>query len=219
MDTTEQPAPLMYHEGQPFSRESAAARLAAFDADADRVKAALGGDIAKQQERAAYWSMARGVQPGAVPAMPADGTGVHAQMDEREQQINEARLDTWQKHIRMNDQMRAETKRGLATAEQVEDAKREIRRMLDDPEFGRKVLRGEMDARDKWARFNLLASMQVSPIMLIQNRQRAISFTRCYRAARRVRRNIKICSASLLPGSKAAARSRSRRAPLRSTIR
>jgi hypothetical protein len=163
MDTPEQTAPLMYHEGQPYSRQSAAEALAAFDADADRKAAALGGDIAKQQERAAYWMMARGHQPGAVPAMPADGTGVQQQMDEREQAINEARLGVWEKHIRMNDQMRAEAKRGLATAEQVEDAKREIRRMLDDKEFGRKIFGGDMDAKDRWARNNLLASMQVAP--------------------------------------------------------
>jgi hypothetical protein len=162
-ETTEQPAPLMYHEGQPFSRESAAQALAAFDADADRVKAALGGDVAKQQERAAFWMMSRGHQPGAVPTMPSDSTGVAEQMSEREQQIQEARLGTWEKHIRMDDNMRAEAKRGLATAEQVEEAKREIRRMLEDTEFGRKVMRGDMDARDRWARFNLIASMQVAP--------------------------------------------------------
>jgi hypothetical protein len=162
-DTTEQPAPLMYHEGQPFSRESAAAALAAFDADKDKVAAALGGDIKYLQERRDLWMLSRGHVPGGVPTMPSDPTGVAQQMDEREQAINEARLGVWEKHIRMNDQMRAETKRGLATAEQVEDAKREIRRMLDDPEFGRKVMRGDMDAKDKWHRFNLLASMQVAP--------------------------------------------------------
>jgi hypothetical protein len=59
--------------------------------------------------------------------------------------------------------MKFEAKRGLATAEQVEDAKREIRRMLDDKEFGARILRGDMDAKDRWARFNLIASMRVPP--------------------------------------------------------
>jgi hypothetical protein len=143
--------------------QSAATALAAFDADEAKVKAALGGDIGAQQERRDLWMLARGMQPGAAPTMPSDGTGVAAQMNEREAAIEEARLDTWQKHIRMDDRMKAEAKRGLATAEQIEDAKREIRRMLDDPNYGRKILDGDMDAKDRWARMNLIAAMQVAP--------------------------------------------------------
>jgi hypothetical protein len=37
-NTPEQPAPLLWHQGQPFSRESAATALAAFDADEAKVK-------------------------------------------------------------------------------------------------------------------------------------------------------------------------------------
>jgi len=157
------PEPLLWHQGQPMSSEAAAAALAAFDADKDKVAAALGGDIAAQQERRDLWLLARGHQPGGLPVMPSDGTGVQQQMDAREEQIAEARFDVWQKNIRMNDVQRAEAKRGLATQQQVDDAKREVRRMLDDKEFGAKVLAGNADAKDKWHRFNFIASLPVAP--------------------------------------------------------
>jgi hypothetical protein len=162
-DQTSELQPLMYHGGQPYSRESAATALAEFDADKDgRVKAALGGDVAAQQERAAYWMMSKGHQPGSTPVMPSDSAGVAQQMDEREQQIQAARLDVWQRHIPMNDVARAEIKRGLVTQQQQDDAKREIRRMLDDKEFGAKVLAGHMDAKARWTSANLIASMRVA---------------------------------------------------------
>jgi hypothetical protein len=162
-ETVEQPSPNMLYQGQLYSRETAAAEIARLDADKDFVAAALGGDVAAQQLRRDFWLMARGHQPGGVPATPSDGTGVQQQMNEREEQIQEARLGVWQKHIRMDDTMKAELRRSLATAEQVDDAKREIRRMLADPEFGAKVLRGDMDAKDRWHRFNLISAMQVAP--------------------------------------------------------
>jgi hypothetical protein len=35
--------------------------------------------------------------------------------------------------------------------------------MLDDKEFGAKVLAGNMDAKARWASSNLIASMKVAP--------------------------------------------------------
>jgi len=52
--------PVMTYQGQPYSMEHAAARLAELDADKDFVAAALNGDIAKQQERAAFRQMSKG---------------------------------------------------------------------------------------------------------------------------------------------------------------
>jgi hypothetical protein len=155
--------PTLWLDGQPWSPSMAVKAMAEFDADKDKVAAALGGDVSKQQERRNYWLMARGHQPGGVPVMPQDGTGVAQQMNEREQQIQEAKLAAWEKHIRMDDAMRFEAKRGLATQQQVDEAKREIRRMLDDKSFGARVLANDMDAMDRWARFNLIASMKVAP--------------------------------------------------------
>ena len=63
----------------------------------------------------------------------------------------------------MDDAMRFEAKRGLVTQQQVDEAKREIRRMLDDKSFGARVLANDMDAMDRWERFNLIASMKVAP--------------------------------------------------------
>ena len=94
--------PILWHQGQAYSRQSAAEALAAFDADVTKVKAAIRGDTAMQQERRDLWMLSRGYQPGGVPAMPSDAGGVHEQMTEREAQIEEARLGVWQNHIRMN---------------------------------------------------------------------------------------------------------------------
>jgi hypothetical protein len=55
--------PPMWRQGQAWSREMAVEALAAFDADADKVKAAIGGDVARQQERRDLWMMARGISP------------------------------------------------------------------------------------------------------------------------------------------------------------
>jgi len=154
--TTEQQPP-MHYQGQLWSREMAVEALAKFDADKDRVAAAIGGDGKYQAERAAYWQMARGHQPGAVPAMPADIAGVEGQMNEREQQAREAVLGVWQKHIPMNDQRRFEMARGLATREQMDEARNSIARAKADPEFGAKVLRGDMDAKEKWHAWHFVA--------------------------------------------------------------
>jgi len=60
MDSPE-PTPLTIGpDGQPWSQESAGAALAAFDADKDKVNAALAGDIKYQKERADLWMMSRG---------------------------------------------------------------------------------------------------------------------------------------------------------------
>jgi hypothetical protein len=149
--------PPMWHEGQAWSREMAAAELAKFDADADKVKAALGGDVAKQQERRDLWMMARGHQPGAVPTVPSDAAGIAQQMDEREQQLRDAVLDTWTKRVTMNPERQFQMRRGLATKEQMAEARNRIERAKRDPEFGRKVLSGDMDASEQWAAWHFVA--------------------------------------------------------------
>jgi hypothetical protein len=162
-DTTETIAPFMYHDGQPYSRESAAAALAAFDADADRVKAALGGDVAKQQERAAYWMMSRGHAPGGVPAVASDAGGIAQQMTERDQQIHEAKLDAFAKHTRMTPELRAQFSRRLATQEQHDFAVAERERLLRDPDFRAKVFNGFADETDRWVKIVQAAAAPVAP--------------------------------------------------------
>lgn len=135
MDTIEQASPPLHYEGQLWSPETAAAALAEFDADADRVKAALGGDIAAQRERAAYREMARGRQPGAIPEMPLDAGAVAQQMGERDQMIHESRLDAFARHVRMTPELRAQMSRRLATQEQSDFAKAERVRLLKDGAF------------------------------------------------------------------------------------
>jgi hypothetical protein len=161
-DTPEQ-APLLYHNGQPYSRESAATALAAFDADADKVKAALGGDIAKQQERAAFWMMSKGHQPGGVPAMPTDAGGIVQQMGERERAIHEAKLDTFAKHTRMTSELRAQFSRRLATQEQHDFAVAERERLLKDGSFRAKVYANDADSIDRWIKIVQAAAAPVAP--------------------------------------------------------
>jgi hypothetical protein len=165
-DPGPQPAsehPLMLYQGQPISREGAASLRAELMAKPEYANAFQNNDGARLTELRHLYQLQRGQQPGDVPVAPSDAASVQAQMSEREQHLQEARLDTWAKHFRMDDVQRAEAKRGLATQQQVDDAKREIRRMLDDQEFGAKVLRGDMDAKDRWARFNLIAAMRIAP--------------------------------------------------------
>jgi hypothetical protein len=161
-DTTEQ-APPLHYQGQLYSPESAAAKLAELDADKDFVKAALGGDVAKQQERAAYREMARGRQPGAVPTMPADAGAVVQQQDEREQQIHEARLDAFAKHVRMTPELRFQMSRRLATQEQSDFAKAERVRLLKDSGFRAKVYANDADAIDRWIKITQVAAAPVAP--------------------------------------------------------
>jgi hypothetical protein len=155
--------PILWHQGQPISREAAAEALTAFDADADKVKAALGGDIARQQERRDLWMLSRGHQPGAVPATPSDANAVQGQVQEREAAITEARLDTFAKHTRQTPEMRAQFKRRLATQDQHDYATAERARLLKDGNFRQRVLDGDADATDTWVRIVQAAAAPVAP--------------------------------------------------------
>jgi hypothetical protein len=162
-DTTEQPTPNMLYQGQLYSRETAAAELIKLDGDAEFVKAALGGDVSKQQLRRDFWMMARGYTPGATPAMPSDAHGIHEQVAAREEQITEARLDTFAKHTRQTPEMRAQFRRRLATQEQHDYATNERARLLKDPAFRQRVVNGDADAVDTWVRIVQTAAAPVAP--------------------------------------------------------
>jgi hypothetical protein len=123
----------------------------------------LGGDVSKQQLRRDFWMMARGYQPGATPAMPNDAQGIHEQVAAREEQIVEARLDTFAKHTRQTPEMRAQFKRRLATQEQHDFATNERARLLKDPAFRQRVVNGDADAVDHWVRIVQTAAAPVAP--------------------------------------------------------
>lgn len=163
MDTTEQTGPLMEYQGQPWSREMAVEALAAFDGDKSKVAAALGGDTAKQQERRDLWMLAKGRQPGAIPAAPLDEGAVAQTMQERDQQIHEAKLDTFAKFTRQTAEMRAQYSRRLATAEQHDFAVQERQRLLRDPGFRARVLANDADAVARWVGIVQVAAAPVAP--------------------------------------------------------
>jgi hypothetical protein len=151
--------PLMLYGGQ---REAAASQRAELMADPAFCKSAIEGDVGKQEMLRDLWMLERGHVPAS--SQPQDSADVAVQMSEREIQLSQQRVETWGKSISgFNDMMRAQIARNLATQEQHDQAVLEVRRMLSDREFGRKVLDGDMDAKDRWARWNLIAAMQVAP--------------------------------------------------------
>lgn len=155
--------PLLYYKGQPYSKASATSALARFDADQAKVNAALGGDGAARQERAALREMSLGRQPEGVLVMPVDEAGVREQMLTREEQETEARLDVFAKYARMTPELRAQQKRWLATQEQHDFAVAEKARLLRDPEFSAKVVKGYPDETDRWVKTCQAAAATVAP--------------------------------------------------------
>jgi hypothetical protein len=169
MADTPEPVPLLWHGGQSWSQQTATVELARLDADESFRNAALGGDTSKQRLRAAFREMSLGRQPGealggvgGAPIMPQTPDQVRGQMQERDLAIDDARLGTWERLVSMDDQMKLENRRGLATAEQVADAKLEVKRMIADRELGRKILNNDMDAKRKWLLAGRVAGMQVA---------------------------------------------------------
>jgi hypothetical protein len=145
----------------PLTAEQAGARHAELIRDPDFGKAAAAGDPVKVAELHKLKRIELGLSPEPVP--PATADEVRARMTDRQLEADDARLATWEQHIRMNDQMRFQHRRGLATAQQVEDAKRDIERMKRDSAFRQRVLNGDQDAFDRWMRAGRIATMQIVP--------------------------------------------------------
>jgi hypothetical protein len=153
------PEPILYFEGQPTTREQAAATRASLMANEEFSKKALAGDREAQQKLTELWQLERGWQP----TTPATVKDVEVQIRDRAAEDRHRVIETWAKHIRLTEQGRFELARGLATAEQVENAKAELDKMKRDPAFGRRVTAGDRDAVDQWSRMNLVAAMRVAP--------------------------------------------------------
>jgi hypothetical protein len=156
---TPAPEPLVYVDGQPVSRQTAAQERARLMADKEFTAKVLAGDREAGQKMAALWAAERG-REYVSPATTAD---VEMQMVDRLAADQERVAETWARHIRLTEQGRFELKRGLATAEQVANAKAELDKMKRDPAFGRRVTAGDRDAVDQWSRMNLVAAMRVAP--------------------------------------------------------
>jgi hypothetical protein len=153
--------PLVWVDGQPTTREQAGARRQELMADPEYGKAAAGGDMVKVAELTRLWRIEHGLPADPVP--PANPEDVRKQMLDADLAIDDARLATWEKHIQMDYVARAQHHRGLATQEQHDQAVRMIERMKADRAFGAKVLAGDIDAKEKWMRWGLVASMRVAP--------------------------------------------------------
>jgi len=155
--TTEQATPLVWDHGTAFTPELASERLAALRADPEFKARIDAKDPAAFAENTRLWRIANGMPPEPQP--PATPEEIRQQMTERDLAIDDMRLATLEKHVPMNDRERFEHRRGLATRQQVEDAKRRQERMLADRAFGARVLNGDRDAVDEWLRIGRVANM------------------------------------------------------------
>ena len=153
--------PLSFYQGQPISREQAGTQLAELRNDPEWLARWNAKDANAIAENTALYRIRQGMPPEPLPDPTPEQ--IRQTMQDRDREIDEARLSTWEQHIRMDDQMRLEHRRGLVTKEQSDTAKREIEKMKSDAAFCRLVLAGNIDARDKWMRWGRIASMQVAP--------------------------------------------------------
>jgi hypothetical protein len=156
---TPAPEPLVYVDGQPVSRQTAAQERARLASNPEFMKKFLAGDPEAGQKMTALWAAERGRE--WTP--PVTARQVEQQMVDRAAADQQRVTETWARHIRLTRQGRFELERGLATAEQVANAKAELDKMKRDPAFGRRVTSGDRDAIDQWSRMNLVASMRVAP--------------------------------------------------------
>jgi hypothetical protein len=166
--------PLFNYNGASYTKAAAAEALAAWDKNPDNRKAALapgGGD--KWKERAAFWAMARGEQPGGAAARLADGasgTGAAAvehEADARELQLIERKFDNYARTVGLDEIERARWKRGLCTQEQKDQARAILAEMSGDPVTRARVVSGKKaDAKIKadWMQANQVANVsEVAP--------------------------------------------------------
>lgn len=139
--------------------EQAGARRAELMATPEFTKAAIEGNVGKQEMLRDLWMLERGHSLQS----PEDAAAVAAQMTDRDRELDEARLATWERLVPMDDQQKFEHRRGLATAQQVADAKDAIERMKKDSAFRVRVLNGDQDAVRQWLLAGRVATMQVAP--------------------------------------------------------
>jgi hypothetical protein len=157
------PSNLMAAPLASLTPEQAGARRAELMADSAFCKSAIEGDIGKQEALRDLWMIEHSHKPASLQ-LPEDAAAVATRMSEREIELNQQRVETWGKFLVGFDEVkRATIARNLATQKQHDQAVSEVRRMLADHEFGRKVLAGDMEAKDRWATWNLIAAMQVAP--------------------------------------------------------
>jgi hypothetical protein len=149
-----------------LTREQAQSRYDQLMATPEFTDGARAGDVQKQEMLRDLYQLARGHVPEHLRS-PENAGDVQEQMSTREIEDIKRRVESYAPYIiGFDDQMRAEIARGLVTREQHNTATRERERLRSDPAFVQRLLRvdrPDLDARDRWARVNLVASMRVAP--------------------------------------------------------
>lgn len=151
-------APILLFRGQPISIEQATARRAELTGNAEYVKAALGGDQEKSRELADLYMLARGQQPGASQQQPENADDVIASMSQQEIRQELQIEASWRDRVAPSTpQELAEFEKLEATVSQQHAARQFIDRAKNDPDFRRKLLSGNMEARSNWDRAHFVA--------------------------------------------------------------
>jgi hypothetical protein len=153
--------PLQYIEGQPISVEQARTKMEELPKDENWVKRRDANDPAVRTEWQRLWRVSRGVTPDPLPESTPEE--VRATMHERDRQLDDQRINGYAKYFPVNDEKRAQMRRGLCTQQQHDEAVMQIERMSRDPAFRIKVLNNDMDAKARWQETNFVAAMKIAP--------------------------------------------------------
>lgn len=156
---TEQ-TPVIMWNGHPWSPQMAETRRNELMANAEYVKAALGGDEEKQGELRDLYMIQRGMTPGASLRPPENVDDVIARMTETEIRRELQREASWRDRVAPSTpQEMAEFERGEATTSQKHAARQFIERAKSDPSFRAKLLSGDMQARSHWDRAHFVLNV------------------------------------------------------------
>jgi len=143
-ETEVTPEPPIYWNGQPWSRESAAAQRQELANNADYVRALLDGDVAKQKEMAALYQIERGVAPTPRASSAED---VEAQMQSRAQAAAEQHGAALRAQADFTDeQIHTIVGQRPILADERQWHINQLNRLKQDKEFVRRYLDGDRDA-------------------------------------------------------------------------
>lgn len=137
--------PLIWFQGQPYSRESAAARRNELMADASYREAAANGDATRQQELAALFQISRF---GSAPTPPPENFDqVRAEMDTRAGRERAAYAEGLrQSGAYTDEQIHEIINQRPIPLEQKRYHEQELAALKKDREFVARYLRGDRDA-------------------------------------------------------------------------
>ena len=145
------PEPILYYQGQPTTREQAAATRVALMADPDFAKAALDGDTAKQVQLRDLYMLERGVMPTAAAPM-ASADDVEIQVLDRAAREQAVHVESVRRMGDFTEQQIHEITnlRPVPLAEK-QYHERELAKLQRDKEAVKKYLDGDREMRTRFS--------------------------------------------------------------------